>query len=111
MPMVLRAAIAIGCVLGGIWLHYAATVDFGLGLVLWLGLATGAGFMLPYWWIVAIAPIPWLAGVAGGVLLGQHDDLGGAWALSLIFSTLAGVIGVVLGAAVRGGRRDPNLYP
>jgi hypothetical protein len=103
---VTRYAVALGCLAGGVWLHFAATISFGIGLFLWMGLAAGIGFMLPRLWVVALAPAPWLVGVLGGVMIGQHESLGDVWFVSLVMSVVAGVIGMVLGAAIRGGRRD-----
>lgn len=98
----LRTLIAAGCLLGGIGLHLNAGIDFVFGAVLWLILAATIGYMLPYGWMVLVAPIPWLVGVAGGVLVGLHPaGFGEAWALPLFLSTIAGAIGVIFGAAAR----------
>ena len=103
-----RNAIALGCVLGGIWIHYSGTLIFTLGVLLWLLLAMGAGFMRPSARMLLVAPVPWIAGVGGGMLTGRHDSLGELWLLPLILSTLAGVIGIIFGVAARRGRHGRN---
>lgn len=104
----LRMMIAAGCLLGGIGIHFSGSVDFTIGVVIWLALAATIGYMLPYGWMVLVAPIPWLLGVGGGVLVGQHEELGAIWALPLVLSTLAGVFGVIFGAAARRNQNRRN---
>jgi hypothetical protein len=99
-----RRSIAFGCVAGGIWLHYGGNIDFAAGMILWLLLAAGAGYMRPFGWTVAIAPIPWLLGVGGGVLTGRYDGFGDVWFVAFLVSTLAGVIGVIMGAGAARSR-------
>jgi hypothetical protein len=96
---VFRSAIAAGCVVGGIWIHYSGNIDFAPGTILWLLLAAGAGYMRPLGWMVVVAPIPWIVGVGGGVLTGRYDDFGEVWYVAFLFSTIAGLIGVIIGAA------------
>lgn len=109
----IRMLIAAGCLIGGIGIHFNGDVNVAIGMVLWLALAATIGFMLPYGWMILVAPIPWLVGVGGGVLIGQHEGLGEAWALPLVLSTLAGVFGIIFGAAARRnnnrtGRQDSD---
>jgi hypothetical protein len=105
-----RSLIALGCVIGGIWIHYSGSIDFAPGMLIWLLLAAGAGYMRPFGWMIAIAPVPWIVGVGGGVLTGQYDDLGDVWYLAFFVSTVAGIIGVIIGAAARrsSGRTRPD---
>lgn len=104
----IRLMIAAGCLLGGIGIHFSGSVDFIIGVVIWLALAATIGYMIPYGWMVLVAPIPWLLGVGGGVLVGQHEELGQIWALPLALSTLAGVFGVIFGAAARRNQNQSN---
>ena len=104
-----RTAITIGCILGAIYIHYSGTLPFAMGAVIWLVLAMGAGFMRPTGWLLLTAPIPWLAGVGGGVLIGRYDSLGEGWLLPFAVSTLAGVIGIIFGAAARRGRSGHSV--
>ena len=107
-PDMIRHLTAGACFLAGIWLHYAGSVDFGLGLFLWLGLAAGMGYFIAQPWVVVFAPLPWILGIGAGVLSGRYDDFGEGWFVSFILSTIAGIIGMILGAAIRGNRRDPT---
>jgi hypothetical protein len=104
-----RNSIAVGCLAGAIWLHYAGTIDFLPGMVIWLLLAAGAGYMVLRGWFIAVAPLPWIAGIGGGVLTGRYESLGEAWFMSLLISTIAGVIGIIIGAAARQGRGRPHV--
>jgi hypothetical protein len=97
----LRFAIAIGCILGGIYIHLTGTIPLAPGVFVWLLLAAGAGYMIPTGWLLLIAPVPWIIGVAGGTLLGQHDAFSEFWFIPLLLSTAAGAIGVVFGVAAR----------
>jgi hypothetical protein len=98
-----RTAIAAGCILAAIFIHYSGTVVFTLGVVIWLLLAMAVGFMRPTGWMLLAAPVPWIVGVGGGMLTGQHDSLGEVWLLPFLLSTIAGVIGVIFGVAARRG--------
>lgn len=105
-----RTLIAAGCLLAGIGLHLNAGFDFVFGAVLWLILAATIGFMVPSGWMILVAPVPWLVGVAGGVLVGLHSaGFGEAWALPLVLSTIAGAIGVIFGAAARRNQNRRNI--
>ncbi len=72
-----------------------------MGVVIWLLLAMGAGFMRPTGWLLMAAPVPWIAGVGIGVLTGRHDSFGELWLLPFLLSTLAGLIGITFGVAAR----------
>jgi hypothetical protein len=98
-----RTAIAAGCILGGIYIHYSGTVVFTFGVFLWLLLAAGAGYMRPTGWLLLVAPVPWIVGVGAGMLTGQHEPLGGAWLLPFLLSTVAGAIGVTFGVTASKG--------
>jgi hypothetical protein len=99
-----RTAIAAGCILGGVAIHYSGSIVFTLGVLIWLLLAMGAGYMRPTAWLLLAAPLPWLIGVGAGVLTGRHDALGDVWLLPFLLSTVAGLIGIVFGVAARRGR-------
>jgi hypothetical protein len=96
-----RTAVAAGCVIGATYIHFSGTIMFTIGVVLWLLLAMGAGFMRPSGWMLFIAPVPWIAGVSLGVLLGRHESFGEVWLLPFALSTIAGLIGVTFGVAAR----------
>jgi hypothetical protein len=104
-----RTAIAAGCILGGVFIHYSGTIMLTLGVFIWLLLAAGAGFMRPTGWMLLAAPIPWLVGVAGGALVGQHDSIGEFWFVPFLLSTIAGAIGVTFGVAARKGNTRSKL--
>jgi hypothetical protein len=104
----IRNSVAFGCVVGGIWLHYSATIDFLPGMLIWLFLAAGAGYMRPSGWMILVAPVPYIVGVGGGLLTGQHETLGEVWLMSFLISTIAGVIGIIIGAAAKQGRGRPQ---
>jgi hypothetical protein len=104
-----RTLVAAGCVIGGTVIHFAGTMAFTLGVILWLFLAMGAGFMRPTGWLLLVAPVPWIVGVGGGMLVGQHDSLGEVWLLPFLLSTAAGAIGVIFGVAARKGNTRAKL--
>jgi hypothetical protein len=107
-----RTAIAAGCILGAVVIHYSGTIMFTLGVVIWLLLAMGAGYMRPSGWLLLTAPAPWILGVGGGMLTGQHETLGEFWLLPFLLSTLAGAIGVIFRvSARRGGQRRAESRP
>lgn len=105
----IRTAIAAGCIAGGTVIHFAGTVVFTLGVFLWLLLAMGAGYMRPSGWMLLAAPVPWIVGVGGGMLVGQHDSLGEVWLLPFLLSLAAGVIGIIFGVAARKGNTRSKL--
>ncbi len=104
-----RTAIAVGCVLGATIIHFTGTIVFTVGVILWLFLAMGAGFMRPSGWMLLVAPLPWIVGVGGGMLIGQHDSLGEVWLLPFLLSTAAGAIGIIFGVAARKGNTRTKL--
>jgi hypothetical protein len=104
-----RTAIAAGCVMGAIVIHFTGSVVFTVGVILWLLLAMGAGYMRPSGWMLLLAPVPWILGVGGGMLAGQHDSLGEVWLLPFLLSTAAGVIGIIFGVAARKGNTRAKL--
>lgn len=98
-----RTTIAVGCILGAIVIHFTGTIVLTLGAFIWLLLAAGAGYMRPTGWLLLVAPLPWLIGVVGGTLVGQHDSIGQYWFVPFLLSTIAGLIGVIFGVAARKG--------
>lgn len=106
---IFRTAIAAGCVVGATVIHFTGTVIFTLGVILWLLLAMGAGYMRPTGWMLLVAPVPWIVGVGGGMLVGQHDSLGEVWLLPFVLSTAAGVIGIIFGVAAWKGNTRAKL--
>ena len=96
-----RTAIAIGCIAGATIIHFLGTIVFAVGVVIWLLLAMGAGFMRPSGWTLLAAPVPWIAGVGIGMLSGRHESLGEYWLLPFLLSTIAGAIGITFGVAAR----------
>lgn len=104
-----RTAVAAGCILGATLIHYSGELAFVIGVVVWLLLAMGAGFMKPTGWLLLAAPVPWLVGVGGGMLTGQHDSLGEVWLLPALLSTAAGLIGVIFGVAARKGNSRTKI--
>jgi hypothetical protein len=96
-----RTAIAASCIIGATAMHFFGNIVFTLGVVIWLLLAMGAGFMRPTGWLLLAAPVPWLMGVGLGVLTGRQDSFGEVWLLPFFLSTAAGLIGVTFGVAAR----------
>lgn len=85
-------------------LHYIGGPFFGVSGVLWLLLAAGLGFVLPRWWTLLLAAIPWPAGVGFGLITGRYPFLGDLWQLGPLFSVLIGLIGIGYGWIARRGR-------
>jgi hypothetical protein len=96
-----RIVVAIGCILGGIYIHLTGAIPLAPGLFVWLLLAAGAGYMIASGWLLLVAPVPWIIGVAGGTLIGQHDAFSEFWFIPLLLSTAAGAIGATAGIAAR----------
>ena len=96
-----RTVIAIGCIAAATVIHFLGTIAFVVGVVIWLLLAMGAGFMRPSGWLLLAAPVPWLVGVGIGVLTGRHESFGEYWLLPFLLSTIAGAIGITFGVAAR----------
>lgn len=82
-------------------LHSSGQPSFGAGLLLWFVLAVGMGWMLPRWWVVLTAPLPWLVGVGMGLLTDRYAFLADAWQAVWLVSTLVGVAGMALGLGLR----------
>lgn len=98
-----RTAVTAGCIIGATIIHFTGTIVFTVGVVIWLLLAMGAGYMRPTGWLLLAAPVPWIVGVGLGMLTGRHESLGEVWLLPFLLSTAAGVIGVIFGVAARKG--------
>jgi hypothetical protein len=94
-----RIAIATGCILGGIYIHLTGSIPLAPGVFLWLLLAAGAGYMIPTGWLLLVAPVPWIVGIGGGALIGQHDAFTELWYVPLLLSTFSGAVGITFGVS------------
>lgn len=106
---VFGTVIAIGCIACAALIHFLGTLPFVIGVVIWLFLAMGAGFMWPTGWLLLAAPVPWVAGAGMGVLTGRHESFGELWLVPFLLSTVAGLIGITFGVAARKNRMRSEI--
>lgn len=80
--------------------HYVGD-PYGLSLALWFVLAVAIGVILPRWWILGLAVIPWLLGVGVGLATGRYLYLGDGWQAAAIISVVVGMAGMGVGVMAR----------
>ncbi len=101
MTGILRAAIAFGCLAGGVWLHLTTEPSLRVGLPIWFVFALGIGFALPHPWALPLAAAPWPVGIWLGLRIGRYAFLGEFWQLVWFTSAAVGLVGIALGQGVR----------
>ncbi len=95
-----RSTSALVLALGAVVLHTGQGPAFGVALLLWFCAALGIGLVLPRWWALLLAALPWPIGVGIALATGRYAFLGEGWQLAALLSVVTGLSGIALGVVI-----------